>query len=164
LDTFFQKILSQSQYWLHLKKMVTGHLKFKFQQLLKNVFYWPPKLQLYGPPYTGQPINTCPRQIPFLSTLKISWNETNIIFRKFLVQVVSKMYSCSQYWDWDMIFWYILHICLADNATAGSLGRRRAGQLRFGFVAVSAGHIVYMLEGLVQFRPLCNCLGNCAIP
>jgi hypothetical protein len=30
----------------------------------------------------------------------------------------------------------------ADNATAGSLGRRRAGQLRFGFVAVSAGHIV----------------------
>jgi hypothetical protein len=34
-------------------------------------------------------------------------------------------------------------ICPADNATAGSLGRRRAGQLRFGFVAVSAGHIVY---------------------
>jgi hypothetical protein len=33
-------------------------------------------------------------------------------------------------------------ICPADNATAGSLGRRRAGQLRFGFVAVSAGHIV----------------------
>jgi hypothetical protein len=34
-------------------------------------------------------------------------------------------------------------ICPADNATAGSLGRRRAGQLRSGFVAVSAGHIVY---------------------
>jgi hypothetical protein len=32
-------------------------------------------------------------------------------------------------------------ICPADNATAGSLGRHRAGQLRFGFVAVSAGHI-----------------------
>jgi hypothetical protein len=38
-------------------------------------------------------------------------------------------------------------ICPADNATAGSLGRRRAGQLRFGFVAVSAGHIVYQ-EGV----------------
>jgi hypothetical protein len=37
----------------------------------------------------------------------------------------------------------IYTICPADNATAGSLGRRRAGQLRFGFVAVSAGHIVY---------------------
>jgi hypothetical protein len=37
-------------------------------------------------------------------------------------------------------------ICPADNATAGSLGRRRAGQLRFGFVAVSAGHIVYKLS------------------
>jgi hypothetical protein len=35
-------------------------------------------------------------------------------------------------------------ICPADNATAGSLGRRRAGQLRFGFVAVLEGHIVYM--------------------
>jgi hypothetical protein len=34
-------------------------------------------------------------------------------------------------------------ICPADNATAGSLGRRRAGQLRFGFVAVLEGHIVY---------------------
>jgi hypothetical protein len=42
-------------------------------------------------------------------------------------------------------------ICPADNATAGSLGRRRAGQLRFGFVAVSAGHIVctfYTRKGL----------------
>jgi ethanolamine utilization microcompartment shell protein EutS len=38
----------------------------------------------------------------------------------------------------------IYTICPADNATAGSLGRRRAGQLRFGFVAVSAGHIVYI--------------------
>jgi hypothetical protein len=37
-------------------------------------------------------------------------------------------------------------ICPADNATAGSLGRRRAGQLRFGFVAVSARHIVYCLQ------------------
>jgi hypothetical protein len=36
-------------------------------------------------------------------------------------------------------------ICPADNATAGSLGRRRAGQLRFGFVAVSAGHIVFVV-------------------
>jgi hypothetical protein len=34
-------------------------------------------------------------------------------------------------------------MCPADNATAGSLGRRRAGQLRFGFVAVLKGHIVY---------------------
>jgi hypothetical protein len=33
-------------------------------------------------------------------------------------------------------------ICPADNATAGSLGRCRAGQLRFGFVAVLEGHIV----------------------
>jgi hypothetical protein len=41
-------------------------------------------------------------------------------------------------------------ICPADNATAGSLGRRRAGQLRFGFVAVLEGHIVcnlYQLTG-----------------
>jgi hypothetical protein len=37
---------------------------------------------------------------------------------------------------------FVYTICPADNATAGSLGRRRAGQLRFGFVAVSAGHIV----------------------
>jgi hypothetical protein len=44
-------------------------------------------------------------------------------------------------------------ICPADNATAGSLGRRRAGQLRFGFVAVSAGHIVCHWN-----------FGNCAIP
>jgi hypothetical protein len=34
-------------------------------------------------------------------------------------------------------------ICPADTATAGSLGRRRADQLRFGFVAVLEGHIVY---------------------
>jgi hypothetical protein len=33
-------------------------------------------------------------------------------------------------------------MCPTDNATAGSLGRRRAGQLRFGFVAVLEGHIV----------------------
>jgi hypothetical protein len=39
---------------------------------------------------------------------------------------------------------YIHTICPADIATVGSLGRRRAGQLRFGFVAVSAGHIVYV--------------------
>jgi hypothetical protein len=38
--------------------------------------------------------------------------------------------------------YYVDTICPADNVTAGSLGRRRAGQLRFGFVAVSAGHIV----------------------
>jgi hypothetical protein len=46
-------------------------------------------------------------------------------------------------------------ICPADNATAGSLGRRRAGQLRFGFVAVSAGHIVYLTLtlGAPQFMP-----------
>jgi hypothetical protein len=35
-------------------------------------------------------------------------------------------------------------ICPADNATAGSLGRCRAGQLRFGFVAVLEGHINYI--------------------
>jgi hypothetical protein len=29
-----------------------GHLKFKFQRLLKKVFYWPPTKQLYGPPST----------------------------------------------------------------------------------------------------------------
>jgi hypothetical protein len=39
-------------------------------------------------------------------------------------------------------------ICPADNATAGCLGRRRAGQLRFGFVAVLKGHIVYVLNYL----------------
>jgi hypothetical protein len=45
-------------------------------------------------------------------------------------------------------------ICPADNATAGSLGRRRAGQLRFGFVAVSAGHIcvVHLLSEGVPSR------------
>jgi hypothetical protein len=43
----------------------------------------------------------------------------------------------------SVIYYYTYTICPADNATAGSLGRRRAGQLRFGFVAVSAGHIVY---------------------
>jgi hypothetical protein len=37
-------------------------------------------------------------------------------------------------------------ICPADNATAGCLGRRRAGQLRFGFVAVLKGHIVYSIK------------------
>jgi hypothetical protein len=42
--------------------------------------------------------------------------------------------------------WYT--ICPADNATAGSLGRRRAGQLRFEFVAVSAGHIVYCTHSI----------------
>jgi hypothetical protein len=41
------------------------------------------------------------------------------------------------------IYRYIYTICPADNATAGSLGRLRACQLRFGFVAVSSGHIVY---------------------
>jgi hypothetical protein len=45
---------------------------------------------------------------------------------------------------WPLYFIDTYTICPADNATAGSLGRRRAGQLRFGFVAVSAGHIVYM--------------------
>jgi hypothetical protein len=28
-----------------------GHRKFKFQRLLKKVFFWQRKLQLYGPPY-----------------------------------------------------------------------------------------------------------------
>jgi hypothetical protein len=37
-------------------------------------------------------------------------------------------------------------ICPADNATAGCMSRRRAGQLRFGFVAVLKGHIVYKIE------------------
>jgi hypothetical protein len=27
-----------------------GHLKFKFQRLLKKFFYWPPPDKLYGPP------------------------------------------------------------------------------------------------------------------
>jgi hypothetical protein len=45
-------------------------------------------------------------------------------------------------------------ICPADNATAGSLGRRRAGQLRFGFVAVSAGHIVYLLHQSILFEEI----------
>jgi hypothetical protein len=44
-------------------------------------------------------------------------------------------------------------ICPADNATAGSLGRRRAGQLRFGFVAVLKGLIVYRVPHKV------SCLG-----
>jgi hypothetical protein len=44
---------------------------------------------------------------------------------------------------WNKIFDKGYTICTADNATAGSLGRRRTGQLRFGLVAVSAGHIVY---------------------
>jgi hypothetical protein len=44
----------------------------------------------------------------------------------------------------DRYIYIYIYICPADNATAGSLGRRRAGQLRFGFVAVSAGHIVYI--------------------
>jgi hypothetical protein len=38
---------------------------------------------------------------------------------------------------------WVYTMCPADNATAGSLGRRRAGQLRFGFVAVLKGYIVY---------------------
>jgi hypothetical protein len=28
-----------------------GHLKFKFQRLLKKFFYWQRAAQLYGPPY-----------------------------------------------------------------------------------------------------------------
>jgi hypothetical protein len=28
-----------------------GHLKFKFQRLLKKCFYWQRAAQLYGPPY-----------------------------------------------------------------------------------------------------------------
>jgi hypothetical protein len=28
-----------------------GHLKLKFQRLLKKFFYWTPTKQLYGPPY-----------------------------------------------------------------------------------------------------------------
>jgi hypothetical protein len=35
-------------------------------------------------------------------------------------------------------------MCPNDTATAGSwAGARRAGQMRFGFVAVLEGHIVY---------------------
>jgi hypothetical protein len=41
--------------------------------------------------YTGRPVNICPRQTPYLSTLKISWNENNIIFRKF--PVLSRWYQ-----------------------------------------------------------------------
>jgi hypothetical protein len=40
---------------------------------------------------------------------------------------------------------HIYTMCPTDNATAGSLGRRRAGQLRFGFAAVLEGHIVYSI-------------------
>jgi uncharacterized membrane protein len=54
------------------------------------------------------------------------------------------------YQEFELIFFFFFDlicpadtVAVADNATAGSLGRRRAGQLRFGFVAVSAGHIVY---------------------
>jgi hypothetical protein len=32
-----------------------GHLKFKFQLLLKKCFYWPPTDQLYGPLNLGPP-------------------------------------------------------------------------------------------------------------
>jgi hypothetical protein len=34
-----------------VSKVSPAHLKLKFQRLLKKVFYWPPTLQLYGPPY-----------------------------------------------------------------------------------------------------------------
>jgi hypothetical protein len=44
-------------------------------------------------------------------------------------------------------------ICPADNETAGCLGRRRAGQLRFGFVAVLEGHIVYPISFVKKFVP-----------
>jgi hypothetical protein len=45
-------------------------------------------------------------------------------------------------------------MCPADNATAGSLGRRRAGQLRFGFVAVMKGHIVYPISFVKNFASI----------
>jgi hypothetical protein len=45
-------------------------------------------------------------------------------------------------------------MCPADNATAGSLGRRRAGQLRFGFVAVLKGHIVYPISFVKNFASI----------
>jgi hypothetical protein len=51
-------------------------------------------------------------------------------------------------------------ICPADNATAGCLGRRRAGQLRFGFVAVLKGHIVYAMA-MAYTTMQCVCLKNC---
>jgi hypothetical protein len=51
-------------------------------------------------------------------------------------------------------------ICPADNATAGSLGWRRAGQLRFGFVAVSAGHIVFSVIYLLMAGKMGLALGT----
>jgi hypothetical protein len=41
-------------FWSMVKKVSEvspGHLKFKFQRLLKKFLYWQRKLQLYGPPY-----------------------------------------------------------------------------------------------------------------
>jgi hypothetical protein len=42
-----------------------GHLKFKWdvQRLLKKVFYWQRKLQLYGPPYIDGAV-VCSRMLP----------------------------------------------------------------------------------------------------
>jgi hypothetical protein len=54
----------------------------------------------------------------------------------------------------SIFFEHVYTICPADIATAGSLGRRRAGQLRFGFVAVSAGHIVYKFEFCKKTFPI----------
>jgi hypothetical protein len=60
----------------------------RFSAIIKKGFYWPPKLQLYGPPYTGQPVNICPCQTPILSTL----NETKIlIFLKVHVRNLKKI-------------------------------------------------------------------------
>jgi hypothetical protein len=56
----------------------------------------------------------------------------------------------STYFGWPLQ----VAVCPADNATAGSLGRRRAGQLRFGFVAVSAGHIVYLTARAADYVSL----------
>jgi hypothetical protein len=34
-----------------VSEVLPGHLKFKFQPLLKKFLYWQRAVQLYGPPY-----------------------------------------------------------------------------------------------------------------
>jgi hypothetical protein len=46
-----------------------GHLKFKFQRLLKKFFYWPPTKQLYGPPS----ISKCPFVRFYQLELRSEW-------------------------------------------------------------------------------------------
>jgi hypothetical protein len=46
-----------------------GHLKFKFQRLLKKVFYWPPTDQLYGPPSIGYSSGKTEKRLKILALL-----------------------------------------------------------------------------------------------